>query len=264
MRLSRLEPGVRALTMTTAGASPAVGAVMYASAGKLDKQEAIRQYAPLVRRMAHHMLSRLPANVEVDDIVQAGLIGLMDAVSRYEETQGAQFETYATQRIKGAMLDELRSADWLPRSVRKNQRSIEAAIHKLQQRLQRAPTDLEIAKEMGLPIDEYHTMLADARGLQLVHFEDFSGSDDEDDYLERHVPDSSQEPFEMLRDVRFKKALVGAIEDLPEREKHLMGMYYEQDMNFKEIAAVLGVTESRVCQLHSQAVSRLRTKLKSW
>lgn len=237
---------------------------MYATTGRLDKTTAIKQYAPLVRRMAHHMLSRLPANVEIDDIVQAGLIGLMDAVGRYEETQGAQFETYATQRIKGAMLDELRAADWLPRSVRKNQRSIETAISKLQQRFARPPTDAEIAKEMALTIDDYHAMLADARGLQLVHFEDFSASDDDDDFLDRHCPDSSAEPSEMLREERFKQALVGAIGDLPEREKHLMGMYYEQDMNFREIAAVLGVTESRVCQLHTQAVSRLRTKLKNW
>lgn len=237
---------------------------MYATTGRLDKTAAIKQYAPLVRRMAHHMLSKLPANVEIDDIVQAGLIGLMDAVSRYEENQGAQFETYATQRIKGAMLDELRAADWLPRSVRKNQRSIESAISKLQQKLKRPPTDTEIAKEMGLKIDEYHEMLADARGLQLVHFEDFSDNEEDGDYLDRHCGDSSAEPFEMMRDSRFKRALVDAIEDLPEREKHLMGMYYEQDLNFREIAEVLGVTESRVCQLHTQAVSRLRSKLKHW
>jgi len=237
---------------------------MYATTGKLDKQDAIRQYAPLVKRMAHHMLAKLPANVELDDIVQAGLIGLMDAVNRYEDNQGAQFETYATQRIKGAMLDELRAADWLPRSVRKNQRGIESAIHTLQQKLQRAPNETEISEAMGLPINEYHSMLADARGLQLVHIEDFGSDEDDDDYLDRHCPDKSGDPFEQMRDARFKKALVACINELPEREKNLMGMYYEQDMNFREIAAVLGVTESRVCQLHTQAVSRLRAKLKNW
>ncbi|WP_085316801.1 RNA polymerase sigma factor FliA [Derxia lacustris] len=237
---------------------------MYATTGRLDKTAAIKQYAPLVKRMAHHMLAKLPANVELDDIVQAGLIGLMDAVNRYEDNQGAQFETYATQRIKGAMLDELRAADWLPRSVRKNQRGIESAIHALQQKLQRAPTETEIAKEMGLGINEYHSMLADARGLQLVHIEDFSGGEDDDDYLDRHCPDKAGDPFEQMRDDRFRKALIASIDELPERERHLMGMYYEQDMNFREIAAVLGVTESRVCQLHTQAVSRLRSKLKAW
>ena len=235
----------------------------YATAG-LNKNTAIKQYAPLVRKLAHHLLAKLPANVEIDDIIQAGLIGLMDAVNRYEETAGAQFETYATQRIRGAMLDELRTSDWLPRSVRKTQRTIEAAIHKLQQKLRRAPTDTEIAREMGISISEYHELLSDARGLQLVYLEDFSARDDDDDYLDRHCPDSTGEPLERLQAARFRQALVEGIQELPEREKQLMGMYYEQDLNFREIAAVLGVTESRICQLHTQAVTRLRAKLKQW
>lgn len=236
----------------------------YATNPGLNKNTAIKQYAPLVRKLAHHLLAKLPANVEIDDIIQAGLIGLMDAVNRYEETVGAQFETYATQRIKGAMLDELRTSDWLPRSVRKNQRRIEAAIHKLQQKLRRAPTDTEIAREMDISISEYHELLGDARGLQLIYLEDFSARDDDDDYLNRHCPDRSAEPLERLQDARFRQALVEGIQELPEREKQLMGMYYEQDLNFREIAAVLGVTESRICQLHTQAVTRLRAKLKQW
>ncbi|MFO0153244.1 MAG: sigma-70 family RNA polymerase sigma factor, partial [Burkholderiales bacterium] len=167
--------------------------MMYATIERLDKNAAIKQYAPLVRKLAHHLLAKLPANVEIDDIIQAGLIGLMDAVSRYEETAGAQFETYATQRIKGAMLDELRAADWLPRSIRKNQRTIESAISKLQQKLKRAPTEAEIAIEMGISIAEYHDMLTEARGLQLVHLEDFSDNEGDDEYLDRHCPDSSEE-----------------------------------------------------------------------
>lgn len=238
--------------------------MMYATIERLDKNAAIKQYAPLVRKLAHHLLAKLPANVEIDDIIQAGLIGLMDAVSRYEETAGAQFETYATQRIKGAMLDELRAADWLPRSIRKNQRTIESAISKLQQKLKRASTEAEIAIEMGISITEYHDMLTEARGLQLVHLEDFSDNEGDDEYLDRHCPDSSEEPLAKLYDARFKAALIDGIKQLPEREKQLMGMYYEQDMNFREIAVVLGVTESRVCQLHTQAVSRLRAKLKHW
>ncbi len=236
---------------------------MYATTGRLDKQTAIKTYAPLVRRMAHHMLARLPANVEIDDIIQAGLIGLMDAVGRYEDSQGAQFETYATQRIKGAMLDELRAADWLPRSVRKTQRQIEAAVTKLQHALKRQPSDVEIARQLGISVEDYHDMLGDAKGLQLVHYEDFGG-DDEENFLDRHCPDTSLEPSERVADSRFRAALVGAIDQLPERERNLMGMYYEQDMNFREIGAVLGVTESRVCQLHTQAVARLRGQLKAW
>jgi RNA polymerase sigma factor for flagellar operon FliA len=238
--------------------------MMYATTTRLEKNAAIKLYAPLVRKLAHHLLVKLPANVEIDDIIQAGLIGLMDALGRYEETAGAQFETYATQRIKGAMLDELRAADWLPRSIRKHQRNIETAISKLQQKLKRAPTDIEIAKEMGVSIDEYHNMLTEARGLQLVHLEDFSDNEGDDEYLDRHCPDNTEEPLEKLQDARFRAALVDGIKHLPEREKQLMGMYYEHDMNFREIAAVLGVTESRICQLHTQAVSRLRVKLKDW
>jgi RNA polymerase sigma factor for flagellar operon FliA len=237
---------------------------MYATTGRLDKQTAIKTYAPLVRRLAHHMLARLPANVEIDDIIQAGLIGLMDAVSRYEDSQGAQFETYATQRIKGAMLDELRAADWLPRSVRKSQRQIESAIAKLQHQLKRQPTDVEIARQLDMSVEDYHEMLGDARGMQLVHYEDFGSDDENESFLDRHCPDTSLEPSERVQDARFKQALVGAIDQLPERERNLMGMYYEQDMNFREIAEVLGVTESRICQLHTQAVARLRGSMKQW
>ena len=226
-------------------------------------QQDIRKYAPLVRRIAHQMIARLPANVELDDMIQAGMIGLMDAIGRYEESQGTAFEVYASSRIRGAMLDELRANDWLPRSARKSQRDIENAIHRIEGRLKRAPTEAEIARELGISVTDYQEMLNDARGAQLIYFDDIGGDDDEE-YLERHVADEGAEPGEILRDKRFRTALVGAIGDLPERERQLMGMYYEQDMNLREIGAVMGVTESRVCQLHSQAVARLRAKLKQW
>lgn len=223
----------------------------------------LRHYAPMVKRLAHHMLSRLPANVEYDDMLQAGMIGLMDAIGRYEEGQGTQFETYANQRIRGAMLDELRSNDWLPRSVRKNQREIQNAMSALEQKLGRAASETEVAREMNLPLDEYQALLQDAKGSQLFYFEDFSHDEDSGGYLDRHLSDSSGDPAAILNDKRFKTALVKHIEDLPEREKQLMGLYYEQDLNFREIAAVMGVTESRICQLHSQAVNRLRAKLRN-
>jgi len=161
------------------------------------------------------------------------------------------------------MLDELRSNDWLPRSTRKSLRRIESAMHKLEQRLGRAPSEIELAQELGVPLGEYQSMLQEARGYELLHLEDFS-RDDDDDFLERNLPDDRENPFERYKDARFRAALVEAIEHLPEREKLLMGLYYEQELNFKEIAAVLEVSESRICQLHSQAVARLRTKLKSW
>ena len=239
-------------------------AFLYSEKGTLPKQDFAREYAPLVRKLAHQMIARLPANVELDDMIQAGMMGLMDAVSRFEQAQGVAFEVYAANRIRGAMLDELRANDWLPRSARKSQRDIENAVHRLQGRIKRAPNETEIAGELGLGLAEYQQLLAEARGAQLLYFDDLGGGSDDEDYLERHVADEGADPSQVLRDKRFRSALVTAIEHLPEREKLLMSLYYEQDMNLKEIGAVLGVTESRVCQLHSQAVARLRAKLKSW
>ncbi|HEY9397141.1 MAG TPA: RNA polymerase sigma factor FliA [Burkholderiales bacterium] len=236
---------------------------MYTAAGILDKDDTVRRFAPMVKRMAHHLAARLPASVQIDDLLQAGLIGLMDAAGRFEESQGVQFETYAAQRVRGAMLDELRSSDWLPRGVRKTQRQIETAISRLEQQLGRAAQEAEVAAEMGVSLNAYQTMLGEAHGAQLVHYDD-SDDDRDDNFFERHCPDDGPEPQEALHDARFRAALVTAIENLPEREKMLMGLYYEQELNFKEIAAVFGVTESRVCQLHSQAVARLRGKLKEW
>jgi RNA polymerase sigma factor for flagellar operon FliA len=230
----------------------------------VDVEAFVKQHAPLVRRLAHQMIARLPANVELDDMIQAGMMGLMDAICRFEESQGTQFEVYASQRVRGAMLDELRANDWLPRSARKSQRDIENAIHRLEGKLKRAPVEREIAAELGLPIEEYHSLLHEARGSQLVYLDDLGGYDDDDDYLERHFVVSTGDPGEWLRDKRFRHALVGAIDELPEREKLLMSLYYEQDLNLREIGAVMGITESRVCQLHSQAVARLRSKLKNW
>ena len=230
----------------------------------LLESDYVKQYAPLVRRLAHQMIARLPANVELDDMIQAGMMGLMDAVSRFEVTQGTQFEVYATQRIRGAMLDELRANDWLPRSARKSQRDIENAIHRLEGKLSRAPHEAEIAGELEMSLAQYQQMLHDARGAQLVHLDDLGGKVDDEDYLERHLVDDCPEPGEILRDKRFRYALVDAIDELPEREKLLMSLYHEQDLNLREIGVVMGITESRVCQLHSQAVARLRARLKNW
>lgn len=239
---------------------------MYTARGMLDSKAALDRYAPMVRRVAHQIVAKLPANVEIDDMVQAGMIGLMDALTRFEASQGVQFETFAMQRVRGAMIDELRGSDWLPRSVRRTQRQIETAVHKLEQKLGRSAGENEIAAELGVPLNEYQTMLAEARGAQLFYLDDLNGGGEGDEsWLDRHSSnDDEDNPAERLQDPRFRGALIGAIEALPEREQHVMSMYYEQDMNLKEIAAVLSVTESRVCQLHSQAVARLRTKLRDW
>jgi len=237
-------------------------AAKYAAAGFMDPDECVLKYAPLVKRIAHHMMATLPPSVQVDDMIQSGMLGLIDAAKRYQESQGAQFETYAVQRIRGAMLDELRGNDYLSRGVRKQQRSIETAVHKLEQKLGRAPAESEIAKEMGISLADYQELLGKVRGTQLVYLEDMSGDEGDSDYLDRHVADENENPLAMLQDRRMREALVAAIKLLPEREQYVMSMYYEHDMNLKEIAAVLGVTESRVCQLHGQAVARLRARLK--
>ncbi len=228
-----------------------------------NQGDLVKQYVPLVKRIAYHLMVRLPASVEVDDLIQVGLIGLMDAIGRFDGNQGAQFESYATQRIRGAMLDDLREADWLPRHIRQKSRQIEASISRLEQRLGRTPSEGEISKEMGLPLDDYQSMLGDVKGNQLLYYEDFT-DEDSSDFLERYLVDNVSDPLSLLHDEGFRRGLIDAIDDLPEREKNLMGMYYEQDMNLKEIGAVMGVSESRVCQLHSQAVARLRAKMKPW
>ncbi len=237
---------------------------MYTAKGQLDRDALIRRHVPLVRRIALHMIAKLPPNVELDDLIQVGMIGLAEALSRFESEQGVQFETFASQRIRGAMLDELREGDWMSRSSRKSQKDIEQALHRLEQRLGRTPMESEIAIELGMSLEDYQSLLGKVRGTQLVYLEDMSpNGDDGEDFLERHVADSSADPFALLRDQRLRVALVEAIKALPEREQYIMGMYYEHDMNLKEIAAVLGVTESRICQLHSQAIARLRTKMRA-
>lgn len=238
---------------------------MYTAKGRLDANAMLKQYSPLVRRLAHQMIAKLPANVELDDLIQVGMIGLSDALSRFDAGQGVQFETFATQRIRGAMLDELRGSDWMSRGDRRHQRSIEAAVHALEQRHGRAPSEGEIAAEMGLALAEYQGLLGKVRGTQLVCLEDLGSGDDGDDgFLDRHLASDEDNPLALLEDRRMREALVDAIKHLPEREQFVMSMYYEHDLNLKEIAAVLKVTESRVCQLHSQSIARLRVRLREW
>lgn len=234
---------------------------MYNAQGKLSQSDVLTRYAPLVRRLGLQLVAKMPASVDLDDLIQAGMIGLMDAASRYKEDQGAQFETYASQRIRGAMLDELRANDWLPRSMRKTSREVESAVHKVEQSLGRSASEVEIAEHMKLPLDEYQSMLQDLHGSQLIYYEDFDRSADDEPFLDRYCVDRS-DPLSALLDESLRGALIEAIDRLPEREKLLMSLYYERGLNLREIGAVMEVSESRVCQLHSQAVARLRAKLR--
>jgi RNA polymerase sigma factor for flagellar operon FliA len=233
---------------------------MYNAAGQINKDQLVQRFAPLVKRIAYHLMARLPSSVQVDDLVQNGMIGLLDAISRFEAGMGAQFETYAAQRVRGAMLDGLRENDWLPRSLRRDFRRIEVAISQLEQQFGRAPSEQELAAALGMNLGEYQKMLQDARGHQLISFEDLV-EDGADDFLERHLSDSSAEPSQLLEDESLRQILVQGIEQLPEREKLMMALYYEQDLNLREIGEVMGVSESRVCQLHTQVVARLRARI---
>ncbi|MBL8393760.1 MAG: RNA polymerase sigma factor FliA [Candidatus Accumulibacter sp.] len=233
---------------------------MYNAAGQLNKDQLIQRFAPLVKRIACHLVARLPASVQVDDLVQNGMLGLLDAIGRFEAGIGAQFEVYAAQRVRGAMLDGLRDNDWLPRSVRRNCRRIEAAIAQLEQECGRAPTETELADSLGMVLADYQEMLQEVRGHQLVYLEDMVTERGED-FLERHLVDEAADPARLFEDENLRQRLVQAIESLPERERLMMALYYEQDLNLREIGEVIGVSESRVCQLHSQAVMRLRARL---
>lgn len=230
---------------------------MYTAQGKIKQTNLLDEYLPLVRRQALSMQVRLPASVELDDLIQAGTVGLLEAVGRFDASQGASFATFASQRIRGAMLDELRSRDWLPRSVRRNARMVDEAVRRLEQQLGRAAEENEIATELGMELEEYRQLLSDTNSGNLLPFEMLL-----EEGAEPGVEDTSQDtPLQQFLDGEKRDQLVAAIEALPEREKLLMALYYQEELNLKEIGAVLGVTESRVSQLHSQAVSRLRARL---
>ena len=179
----------------------------------LDTQKSVAEYAQLVKRLAYQLAARLPSSVQVDDLIQAGMMGLLDALQGYDDQQGAQFETYATQRIRGAMLDELRDADWAPRSVRKQARDIERAIHQLQQSLGQSPSEQQIAETMGVPLTEYQQMLSEAHGHQLVHYEDFENEDGET--IGFNLTDSRPTPLQVLQDDAMRESLIKGISELP-------------------------------------------------
>lgn len=233
---------------------------MYTAAGQPDKEQLVQRFVPLVKRIAYHLMARLPSNVQFDDLVQNGMLGLLDAINRYQEGYGAQFETYATQRIRGSMLDGLRENDWLPRQLRRELRRIEAALVQLEHAYGRMPSETELADALGMSLTEYQKILQEARGHQILYFEDLAEDGDEA-FLERHFTDNEADPARLLEEQDLRARLIQAIDKLPEREKLVMALYYEQDLNLREIGEVLNVTESRVCQLHSQAVLRLRSQV---
>jgi RNA polymerase sigma factor for flagellar operon FliA len=226
-----------------------------------SRNDLVQQHAALVKRIAYHLIARLPDTVDVEDLIQAGMIGLLDSAQHYDADQGASFETYAGIRIRGAMLDEIRRNDWAPRSVHKKARDIAQAMQKIEQEKGRNAQDKEVAEALNVSIEEYHQLLTDSSGHQLFSLDEFNDSDET-----RAVPISEQQsiPEDELQNTGFNQALKNAIDSLPERERLMMSLYYNEELNLKEIGEVLGVSESRVSQLHSQSVMRLRSKLNDW
>ncbi len=224
---------------------------------KQTQESLIKLHAPLVKRIAHHLLSHLPPSVQFDDLMQAGMLGVLEAAKHYDLSKGASFETYAGIRIRGHMLDEVRRNDWVPRSVYRNSRLIAQAVKAVENRLGREAKDHEIAKELKLSLADYHSLLQDSVGAQLYSFEDLGVSDDS---LYSESNTGCPEPqTKVLREDMISK-LTEMIKALPQKEGLVLSLYYQQDLNLKEIGDVLGVGESRVSQIHSQATLRLRER----
>uniref|UniRef100_UPI0038BA4C08 RNA polymerase sigma factor FliA n=1 Tax=Legionella tunisiensis TaxID=1034944 RepID=UPI0038BA4C08 len=232
-----------------------------AAYGKVNQQTQetlVKTHALMVKRIAHHLLGRLPHSVQLDDLIQAGMLGLLEAVRHYDSTKGASFETYAGIRIRGHMLDEVRRNDWVPRSVYRNARMISEAVKNVENRLGRDAKDHEIAAELKLSLDEYHEMLKDSSGSQLYGFDDIGVTDD---ILKAETGNASTEPHINALHDDLISHLAQIIEGLPKNERLVLSLYYEQDLNLKEIGEVLGVSESRVSQIHSQATLRIRSRI---
>lgn len=221
----------------------------------------LEKYSVLVKRIAHHLLGRLPPSVQVDDLIQSGMIGLLEAQKNYDGSKGASFETYAGIRIRGAMLDDIRRGDWVPRSVHKHSREISHAISVLEGELNRDPTDSEVAQFLELSLDQYHRALTDINCSRLVGIEDLGVSED---VIASEEDSEDNTPFKGVADEMFRKALIDSIKSLPEREALVLSLYYDEELNLKEIGEVIGVSESRVSQILSQSMQRLRVKLSAW
>ena len=226
-----------------------------------DKSQLVERHASLVKRIAHHLMARLPASVLVDDLIQSGMIGLLEAAKNFDGSKGASFETFAGIRIRGAMLDEIRKGDWTPRSVHRNGRAISDAISQVESETGRDARDAEIAAKMNVSLPDYHQMLNEVNAGKLVGIEDLGVSED---VITTEQNKGSDTPLDDLMQGAFQKALAHAITTLPEREAIVLSLYYDEELNLREIGEVLEVSESRVSQIHSQAMLKLKSRMKSW
>ncbi|ATD05858.1 MULTISPECIES: RNA polymerase sigma factor FliA [Pseudoalteromonas] len=241
-------------------ASPVNRAAGYQTSDHIHK--VVERHAPLVKKVACHLIARLPASVQLDDLIQSGMIGLIEASKNFDATKGASFETFAGIRIRGAMLDEIRRGDWAPRSVHKNSRMVAEAISELESLLGREPKDTEIAEKLDISLDEYHHILHDVNASKVIGIEDLGV--DEDVITPANSDFALDKPFNNVKNERFNESLVNAIKALPERDALVLSLYYNDEMNLKEIGAILDVSESRVSQIHGQAMIKLKAKINDW
>lgn len=230
----------------------------YSKVNQQTQETLVKSHAILVKRIAHHLLGRLPQSVQLDDLIQAGMLGLLEAARHYDSTKGASFETYAGIRIRGHMLDEVRRNDWVPRSVYRNSRMISEAVRNLEHRFGREAKDVEVAAELGLPLTEYHEMLQDSASSHLYGFDDLGVTDD---MLHGSEDSVSSEPHANVLRNDLMNRLTHVIDGLPHKERLVLSLYYEQDLNLKEIGEVLDVSESRISQILSQATLRIKSRL---
>ncbi len=235
---------------------------MYNRVESDSQTELVERYAPLVKRIAHHMLARLPSSVILEDLIQSGMIGLLEAARKYDAGKGASFETYAGIRIRGAIIDEVRKGDWTPRSVHRNNRLISSSIQAVEARTGGDAQDVDVAKEIGVSLEEYHALLKDTTSSRLFSFDELL--EGRDNSPGEEVSHDGPSPALSHERSAFQQALAAAISNLPEREQLVLSLYYTEELNLKEIGEVLGVSESRVSQIHSQAALRLRSRLASW
>ncbi|MBI3793786.1 MAG: FliA/WhiG family RNA polymerase sigma factor [Nitrospinae bacterium] len=232
--------------------------------GTPEADKLIIEYAPLIKFIAQRIAVRLPPHIELDDLTSAGVMGLIDSIKKFDPTKDTQFKTYAEIRIRGAILDELRSLDWVPRSVRQKATELSQAYTSVEQKLGRAASDEDVAKEMGVPIEELHKTIGNVRSAPILSFEELGGTGKDGEKRDimnilAGSPDSDPQMLARINEVR--EIIGGAIDELPEKERLLVSLYYYEELTMKEIGEVLGITESRVSQLHTRVVVRLRGKL---
>lgn len=230
----------------------------------LEDEILLREYLPLIQRLAYRLVSRLPESVEVDDLINSGVIGLLDAVGKFDSGREVQFKTYAEFRIRGAMLDDLRSQDWASRGLRNDANLLESTYASLEHKLGRPAEDQEVAEVLDLSLEEFYKLLGRARGISIVNLEDLAApSDDSRSPIEMMALIESDDPLVLCQDRELQEFLEEAIDDLKERDRIVLQLYYFEELNLKEIGVVLEVSESRVCQIRTQAIIRLRNKIKT-